>query len=164
MNETERKFLIAYPDTDALLRLPGATVSEITQTYLLHPEGHSERVRMRTYAEGTVYYHTVKRFLTAMTNEEIEREISSEEYRELLVRADPRRMPIRKTRICVPHGAHVLEIDIYPFWKKQAVLEVELESEDTPLTLPSFVNVLREVTGEKAYKNRALALYVPVED
>ena len=71
---------------------------------------------------------------------------------------------MEKTRVCVPHGDHLLEIDIYPFWKKQAVLEVELESEDTPLTLPPYITVLREVTGEKAYKNRALAAHIPEED
>ena len=164
MNETERKFLIVYPDKDALLRFPDATVSEITQTYLLHPEGLSERVRRRIYADRTAYYHTVKRFLTAMTNEETEREISPEEYERLLERADPARTPVQKTRICIPHDGHVLEIDLYPFWKKQAVLEVELESEDTPLLLPSYITVLREVTGEKIYKNRALALHIPPED
>lgn len=164
MNETERKFLIAYPDKEALLRLDGATESEIVQTYLVHPEGLSERVRQRTYADRTEYYHTVKRFLTAMTNEERERTVTREEYETLLERRDPARTPVEKTRVCVPHGDRLLEIDIYPFWKKQAVLEVELESEDTPLTLPPYITVLREVTGEKAYKNRALALRIPAED
>ena len=80
------------------------------------------------------------------------------------MRQDPARAPIQKTRICVPHESHLLEIDLYPFWKKQAVLEVELEAEDTPLSLPTYLTVLREVTGEKAYKNRALALRIPAED
>ncbi len=164
MNETERKFLIAYPDREALLRLEGATASEITQTYLLHPAGLSERVRPRVYADRTEYYPTVKRFLTAMTNEEKERTVTKEEYEELLMRQDPARTPIRKTRVCIPHESHLLEIDLYPFWKKQAVLEVELEAEDTPLSLPTYLTVLREVTGEKAYKNRALALRIPAED
>jgi CYTH domain-containing protein len=164
MNETERKFLIAYPDREALLHREGATASEITQTYLLHPEGLSERVRQRVYADRTEYYHTVKRFLTAMTNEEKERTVTKEEYEELLTRQDPARAPIQKTRICIPHESHLLEIDLYPFWKKQAVLEVELEAEDTPLSLPPYLTVLREVTGEKAYKNRALALRIPAED
>lgn len=164
MNETERKFLIAYPDREALLRLEGATVSEITQTYLLHPEGLSERVRRRVYADRTEYYHTVKRFLTAMTSEERERTVTKEEYEALLERRDPARAPIQKTRICIPHEEHLLEIDLYPFWKKQAVLEVELETEDTPISIPPYLTVLREVTGEKAYKNRALALRIPAED
>ena len=61
---------------------------------------------------------------------------------------------------------------LFPFlreadeWRERAfsVLEVELESEDTPLTLPPYITVLREVTGEKAYKNRALAAHIPEED
>ena len=56
------------------------------------------------------------------------------------------------------------EIDIYPFWKKQAICEVETETEDEYYTLPDFIEVIREVTEDKSYTNRSMAFFVPFED
>ena len=71
---------------------------------------------------------------------------------------------IKKTRYAIPIDHHIAEIDIYPFWKKQAVMEIELKSEDDSVTLPDFVEVLREVTGDRTYSNNALSKSVPAED
>lgn len=46
---------------------------------------------------------------------------------------------------------------MYPSSKDKAILEVELASEDTYLELPDFVEVIKEVTQDAAYKNRNLA-------
>jgi len=48
-------------------------------------------------------------------------------------------------------------VDLYPFWQDQAVLEVELEQEDDLISIPPELTVLREVTGDAAYKNAVLA-------
>ena len=129
-HEIERKFLIRMPCVAQLLALPNATDSEITQTYLLSEPHATARVRRRVYATHTVYTHTVKRRVTAVTAEEDEREITRTEYDQLLRSADPARQPVRKRRITLPCGIHTAEIDIYPFWKRQAVLEIELSAED----------------------------------
>ena len=57
-----------------------------------------------------------------------------------------------------------LTIDVYPFWQRQAVLEVELPSEDTPLLLPTYIEVIREVSGDRRYKNVSLAREIPAEN
>lgn len=164
MNEIERKFLIRMPEKAQLLLKEGANTSSITQTYLQGEVGYSERVRKREFSDHIVYTHTKKRFISALSCEEIEEEISEEAYLRLLHRKDPARTPVSKERICIPYAGHLLEIDIYPFWKKQAVLEVELRSESEECLLPSYLSVLREVTGDKKYKNKALAISVPEED
>ena len=161
--ECERKFLIRYPDTDALIK-SGASESYIEQTYLASPCGVTERVRLRTYADKTVYYYTKKIRISALSAEEYEREISKEEYELLLLRRDKGRITIQKRRYTLPYGGHTLEIDVYPFWSHQAVLEIELENEDAPFSIPSELCVLREVSGEKAYKNALLAKSIPPED
>ena len=102
--------------------------------------------------------------VTDITREEIEREISEEEYLALLKEADPARHPIRKTRWCLPYEGHTLEIDLYPFWEKQAVLECELESEDEAFAVPPELSILREVTGDPQYLNSSLARTIPAED
>ena len=161
--ETERKFLIEKPSEAVLLALSGAVADDIVQTYLLAPRGVTARVRRRAGVGGVTYTHTEKRRLTAMTAMEDEREIGESEYRALLGRADPTLRPIEKRRISVPHGALLLEIDLYPFWQRQAVLEVELPSEDTPLRLPPYLHMIREVTGDHRYKNVSLAREIPEE-
>ena len=57
----------------------------------------------------------------------------------------------------------MLEFDIYPFWQDRAILEIELTCEDEVPDIPEYVSIIRDVTGEKAYKNRQLARHVPME-
>ena len=162
--EIERKFLIRYPKVSWLADRQGSRCAELTQTYL-RSDGHSSR-RVRSWTESgkTVWYETSKRMVTDITREEIEREISEEEYLALLKEADPARHPIRKTRWCLPYEGHTLEIDLYPFWEKQAVLECELESEDEVFAVPPEFSILREVTGDPQYLNSSLARTIPAED
>ncbi len=155
--EIERKYLIAYPDTAWLKSRPDVTQSEITQTYLSSPEGEERRVRMRRAGDTVTYYHTVKRKVTSVTREEHERIITEAEYKALLIEADPEKRPLSKTRYLVPCGELCIEIDVYPFRDDQAIAEVELPSEDTPVVFPPELKVIREVTGETAYKNSTLA-------
>ena len=162
--EIERKFLIAKPDTALLSSLPGAFCDSIVQTYLLAEPGVTARVRRREGVAGVSYTHTEKRRLSDMTAMESEREITEEEYRALLAKADPALRPIEKQRYTVPMRDLFLEIDLYPFWERQAVLEVELPSEDAALSLPPYLSVLCEVTEDRRYKNVCLARCVPPEE
>lgn len=162
--EIERKFLIAKPDGEALLRLDGADFTDITQTYLLCEPGATERVRKRGKNGRFIYTHTIKRRLSRFTHTEDETEIDEAAYEALIARADPSRNPISKRRYTLPRDGHVFEIDVYPFWMRQAVMEVELSSEDESVSMPKEIRILREVSGDRAYSNAGLALAVPAED
>ncbi len=159
--EIERKYLIAYPDVEVLARLARGNVSAIAQTYLAAEKGISERVRARTKNGKTVYTHNTKIKLNAMKRIEFEDEVSREEYDKLLARADKTCRTIEKTRYCVEQDGFVWEIDVFPFWSDKAFLEVELPSEDARVTPPDFVRVIREVTDDDRYTNRALAKRLP---
>ena len=159
--EIERKFLIEYPDIALLDKLSGGNRSEISQTYLVGEKGTSERVRARTRDGVTVYTHNVKIKLSHMMRIENEDEVSEEEYNELLKRADSECRTIEKVRYCVPHGEFVCEIDIFPFWSDKAFLEIEMPSEETEVTLPDYVKLIREVTDDNRYTNHALAKEIP---
>ena len=134
------------------------------QTYLLADRGETHRVRKITEGDRVTYTETRKRRLNDLHSMESERTVSAAEYEKLLTLADPERVPIEKLRYCLPHGAHTLEIDVYPFWQDRAILEIEVESEGEEVTLPSFIHVLLEVTGDKRYKNVNLAKTVPSDD
>lgn len=159
--EIERKYLIAYPDTEALQPRCSA-VYDMEQIYLLAAPGVTARVRRRV-GEKEEFFHTEKERINARTHVERERIITREEYEQLLLQRDEKAFPIAKTRYCLPHDGFTFEIDVYPFWKNVAVMEVELEREDQPFTLPEGITVLREVTEEPWMKNAALARHIPDE-
>ena len=160
--EIERKFLIRRPEESELR--PLASASDIVQTYLLAPKGTTERVRSRTQDGRTVYTHTRKRRLSDRRRIEEEREISLEEYGELLLRADPDCREIRKRRWVLPYRGQLFEIDVFPFWQRQAYLELELEDEAQTIEFPPEITLIREVTGDRRYTNAALAREIPAED
>jgi len=64
---------------------------------------------------------------------------------------------IEKTRYAFPYKDHIVEIDVFPFMKSTAFLEVELSGEDEQFELPEFVNVIKDVTHDPRYTNAALA-------
>lgn len=160
--EVEKKFLIKYPDIEHLKTISDYT--EIEQIYLKSEDGISERIRKRGKSGEYLYYHTVKKHLTDMTRIEEERVISLAEYEELKKRADEKYNIIYKTRYCADYEGHTMEIDVFPFWSRQAFLEVELSSEDEEFRIPDFIKVIRDVTEDKYYTNHALAYNIPAED
>lgn len=159
--EIERKFLIAYPDASVLTSLEGCRVKRIRQTYLQASEGETRRVREVHEGERVRYVYTLKKRVSMIRAVEEERSLTADEYQSLLAEADHTLRPILKTRYAVPFDGKTLEIDLYDFWQDRATLEVELESENEPLTLPSYIKVIREVTEDARYKNVNLARNLP---
>ena len=161
--EIERKYLIRYPDEALLASQPGAVKWEIEQVYLTSEPGETRRVRRVQVNGETHCYKTFKRRVTGMTAQEDEGEIDEAAYEALLSEADPIRRAILKTRYRIPWQGFLLEFDLYPFWKKQAVLEIELESEWQTPAIPDWVSVIRDVSSDFAYKNSQLAFTIPAE-
>ena len=95
--------------------------------------------------------------MDALTRVELERRLTQEEYLRLLMEADSTRRQIRKTRYCLTYDGQYFELDLYPFWQDRAIREIELRREDEEIRFPPELRILREVTGEEAYQNAALA-------
>lgn len=153
--EIERKFLVEFPDIGCLdvKRKIG-----ITQTYLSRGENNSQR-RVRKISEnGAVSYtYTEKVFLSPLTREENEFEISEQEYRKLLEQTDKSCAPVEKVRYCFDYHSQLFELDTYPFSKELAIMELELDSAEQKIELPDNVRVLKDVSADKAYSNAALS-------
>ncbi len=64
---------------------------------------------------------------------------------------------IKKSRYCIMYKDIYYEIDIFPFWKNMAIMEVELRVEDQKVQIPQFVKLIKEVSDDERYKNRNLA-------
>lgn len=154
--EIERKFLVEFPDVSELdVRRRAA----IVQTYLKSGENGSQR-RVRSVDEnGSIRYtYTEKVFLTSVTREENEYEISAEKYHELLS-SDRREScpPVEKVRYCFDYHGQLFELDTYPFSDKLAIMELELGSPEQIIDFPDNIKVLREVSDDVRYSNASLA-------
>lgn len=165
--ETERKYLIKYPNVDNLVNYLNAKSVEIIQTYLKSEDPDIElRVRQRGSGDDYVYFLTEKRNLFhGASRVEIERRLSQQEYLEHLMQADTSFRQIRKTRYCFEYSGQYFELDLYPFWNNQAILEIELESIDDIVSFPDYLKdlIIREVTYDEEYKNASLAKNIPNE-
>ena len=163
--EIERKWLIRMPDL-ALLREKAERVIDMEQVYLKGgAPGVSMRVRKSAEGDKVTYHRNEKQRLSDTVRIEREEEIDEAHYKILLGFGDPTLRKIKKTRYCVPIGGGLTaEIDVFPFWSDRAFCEVELPAEDTPVTLPAWLCVVREVSDDKRYTNLALAREIPMED
>lgn len=156
--EIERKFLIAYPDIEQMESIPNCQKVQIIQTYLKADPGEEVRVRQRGSDGHYTYYETKKRPVSEEKRIEIERRLTRDEYLSRLMDADTARGQIRKDRYCLSDNGQYFEIDIYPFWDDQAIMEIELTDPDEKIRFPEILQVIREVTGEEAYQNASLAV------
>lgn len=157
--EIERKYLIAKPEEDFLAALPGASITEITQTYLLpQEEGFGRRIRKRgSLATGWEYTYTRKKPVSFGKRIELEDVISQPEYLALLEEADPAHHTVIKKRCCFVHEQQLFELDVYDFEEQLATLEIELPDIDTPVQLPPWVELIADVTGNAGYSNFTLS-------
>ena len=162
--DTKRKYLIRYPDVQALESRPNCQRVEIRQAYL-HSEvpGEMIRIRQRGRDGNYIYFKTRKRMIEGKKRIEMEERLSRNEYLELLMQADPQYRPIRKQRYCLSENGLYYNIDIYPQWNDRALMELELEDEEQELRLPPRIAIVREVSSEKNYTNSALAREIPRE-
>ncbi len=147
--EIERKYLL-----QSMPQLPAtARAYRMEQGYFADEPG---RLRRSRAPDGTVTYtHTVKKGV-GLVREEIERELTPDEFKSLWPRTAGRRLT--KTRTKVPEDNLVWEIDDYDALDL-VIAEVELPTADTKVTVPDWLapHIIREVTGEPAYQNYEIA-------
>ena len=157
--EIERRFLIAYPDIEALRAMPSYRVRHISQTYLASDGDFvGGRIRKVTGDGRTTYVYTYKQRISDLTRREYEREISSEEYSELLTHQLPHTITIEKDRHIFNFAGLIYELDVYDFWDDKASLEAEVENEEVPVPIPPCVTLIKEITGDRRYNNSRLAV------
>lgn len=155
--EIERKFLICFPNIKKLEALPNCTKVDIIQTYLKSNDDVERRIRARGINGNYLYYLTKKKKVSHLKRIETEIKLSQDEYLQLLMEADNRLHTIHKTRYCLAENNQYFEIDIYPEWDNQAIMEIELSSENQKVNVPDFIKIVKEVTDDENYKNYQLA-------
>ena len=150
--EIEKKYIIKMPAISKLSAEKGYTESRILQIYLPCDAGQTRRIRSRERSGVTTYTETRKIRIDEMSSTEIEREISNAEFNSL---ADSILEGTRPNQL--------FEIDVYPEWKKTAIMETELDSRERTVEFPDFIDIVKDVTGDKSYSNRGMSHIFPKE-
>ena len=156
-SEIERKFLIDYPDLQRLESLPGCRRVEIEQAYL--PSAAEEKLRVRKWVENgqAIYYKTRRRRVNGQRIE-LEERLTQRAYLELLAEAGGELQLLNKTRYSLNYDGQYFQLDLYPFWNDRAIVKIELNDSEDEVRLPPELSLIREVTGEREYKDYALAV------
>lgn len=162
--EIERKYIIKMPDVEMLKVRDEYTSSEILQIYLPAERGETHRIRRRIYPDKTLYFETKKVRIDKMSSHEDEREISRETFEDLAKNPLEATFPIEKVRHTFLFCGQIFEIDVYPQWKNTAIMETELDTREREVQIPEFIQIVREVTGDKAYSNAAMSRAFPTEN
>ena len=161
--EIERKYIVKKPSLEDMRAMEGYTESKITQIYLASDLGVTHRIRSRIYPDRAVYTETKKVRIDKMSAYEDECEISESEFFEKSKKIDVAARPIIKTRYTFLYKGVTVEIDVYPEWNRCAIMETELEDREESVEIPDFIEIVRDVTGDKAYSNAAMAREFPTE-
>lgn len=153
--ELEKKYLIEYPILNQFDKYKPFK-AEIEQIYLLSDIG-SHRIRKRGTNGNFAYFETVKIRIDNEKCYEHKSIISKEKYDELKKLANPTKLPIIKDRYCFLYDGQYFEMDVYPFWHDKAVIELEITSKNQEINLPPEIQVIKDVSKDKKYKNNHLA-------
>jgi len=141
--EIERKFLLK----DDSWRQQADTGTPYRQGYLIGAKQASVRVRI----EGDKAFLNIKSMTLGVTRHEYQYPIPLEEANELLETLCDKPL-VEKTRYRVHHAGHEWEIDVFAGVNTGLVVaEVELQSEQEKLELPSWAGV--EVSDDPRYYN-----------
>ncbi len=151
----KRKYLIAMPDAAALAEKYNAAALEMMQTYLCATSPAVERrIRQQKNGADYLYFYTEKHTMPDGAKWVTEKPISGKEYVRYLMEGDNTLHSVRKTKYRFVFAGCRHEIDIYPFSGDRAVL---FQYGSGNADMPPELTVIREVTGDPAYKNRRLA-------
>lgn len=161
--EIERKYIIKKPHVDLLSIQNEYTKSEIVQIYITSAEGETHRIRRRDYGDRVQYIETRKIRIDSISVTEIEGEITEERFAELKKKQTEGSSPVLKTRHTFKYKGQIFEIDVYPQWHNTAIMETELESREERAEMPEFIEILKEVTGERIYSNASMSKAFPPE-
>ncbi|MBR6890843.1 MAG: AAA family ATPase [Clostridia bacterium] len=152
----KRKFLVEMPDVNKLCEQYGALALDMMQTYLHMVAPNVERrIRQQKNGEDYLYFYTEKHLMPGGAKWDTEKPISEKAYIRYLMEGDSSLHSVRKTKYRFIFGGYRFELDVYPFSTDRAMLFMYAGGADA--AMPPEIKVIREVTGDPAYKNRHLA-------
>ncbi|CAO1343382.1 unnamed protein product [Diamesa serratosioi] len=123
------------------------------------------RLRKRGQNSHWSYIHTTRRPHVHGQSIEVKTQLSQRDYLNMLVQSDDAHFTIQKKRRCFLVNNQYFQLDIYqepchPRCKGLMLLETytSLEGESLKKSMPKFLNITKEVTGDPSYSMFNLSL------
>lgn len=153
-----KKYLIEVtPELiDHLTRI-NAPKTHIIQHYLKSQSGTERRIRTRQKDGNMICYYSEATMLTPSTRIKKDRIISNGQYIDYSLEIDTNLHAIDKERYSFYYGSLFFKLDIFSFDHTKALLGVQLPDGTEEITLPDFINVIKDVSDIVNYKNYYLA-------
>lgn len=122
--EIERRFLVKNLKG---LNLNQYKSKHITQDYIYRDMFTTIRTRKTTFENETKYFYTIKTDKKKYTVNELEKDISKEEY--LKIYKNPNNTQISKTRYLIPYNEYTIELDVFEN-EYEGIIFAEIEFTD----------------------------------
>ncbi len=162
----QKKFLITMPNLAKMLESFKYEKTQIIQTYLLSDDPNTElRIRQSGFDGSYSYSFTSQSQLEVSSNVAttvtIGKRITEKEYLSNCMKANTDLHQIKKDRYSFVFNNVYYELDVYPFWNENAILEIKLTEENQKVEIPSNIHVLKDVTNDVNFRNYAMAKNIP---
>lgn len=144
--EVKKKFLIEHPDVEKIESFPDFDKVEIVETYLNSHNEDEVWVRKQTFKDDNTYFESRKQKTNDSDEIVVERRLRETEYYDKLKDADPSRTQIVKNQYRINLENQHFEIDVFPLFKKDAILKVELTDPNEEVFMPKEIKVIKEIT------------------
>lgn len=160
-NSKKRKFLITSIDWS---KFPAHQKFKVVHDYLVTPSRKMQaRIRKRGQNGQWTYTHTIRRPEIDSQSVELRMAINSRDYQMLLAQRDDSHYTIYKSRTCFLWNNHYYHLDEYenpcpPGCNGLILLETYTARDGDDLTLPDFLKVDQEVTGNSKFSMFNLSL------
>ena len=149
----EKKYLISMPDVDQLMKNKQCRKVHVKQHYIIdETRQEKEKIVLRRENNKNFYYKVVKKNKVKYSNS-----ITADKYINKLEDETKKFYHIHKDRYYYIFDSRCIKIDVFPFWKDKAILEVDILNDRENIKFPKFVNIIEDVTDNEAYKNYYLA-------
>lgn len=149
----EKKYLISMPDVEQLIKNKQCRKVHVKQHYIIdETRQEKEKIVLRRENNKNFYYKVVKKNKVKYSNS-----ITADKYINKLEDENKKFYHIHKDRYYYIFDSRCIKIDVFPFWKDKAILEVDVLNERENIKFPKFVHIIKDVTDNEAYKNYYLA-------
>ena len=163
MQDGEGRFILNEPDD---LKRETFEVEEVFLVTRDQDEIES-KIRSRGKEDSYTYIHEVT---TVVEGEEIirKRQISAREFIQLMDQKKVGTNPVEKIRHCFIYENQNFMVDVFKNVEgTPTILRIEISSENEKISIPPFVKVYKEVTGESTYTTAEMGkkdYEMPMED
>ena len=149
----EKKYLISMPDVEQLMKNKQCRKVHVKQHYIIdETRQEKEKIVLRRENNKNFYYKVVKKNKVKYSNS-----FTADKYINKLEDENKKFYHIHKDRYYYIFDSRCIKIDVFPFWKDKAILEVDVLNDRENIKFPKFVHIIEDVTDNEAYKNYYLA-------